>query len=201
MSLEVDPSTRAVLEHHLWAGEELLWGERPGSIGAVAAQGARRALRNSITAVGTAMAILLYVSFKLDVWRGIHPSLLAIYGIPAVFMFGGVGIAAALGWWRARRSAPDVVYGLTTRRVLVVRGDSVEWIGDKELEGVEGRDDGVVVTRRRAEIEYQWAPDDLAQDSGARLARAQELDRRQLALVSLRDPGGVERLIRSTLRP
>lgn len=117
---------------------------------------------------------------------------------------GGVGVGAAWGWWRARRSAPDVVYGLTTRRVLIARGDSVEWIGGRELEGVEVRGGGVVVTRRRTEIEHQWAPEVEPQDRGwvgeRTVADAQELDRRQLALVSLRDPAAVQRLIRGTLR-
>lgn len=201
MSLEVDPSTRAVLERHLWAGEDLLWGERPGSVGAVAAQGARRGFRNSVTVTGSVMAVLLYVYYQFTKPWSAHPSALAVYGPPIGVLFIGVGVGAAMGWWRARRSAPDVVYGLTTRRVLIARGDSVEWIGSRELEGVEVRGRGVVVTRRRTEIEYQWAPDGTSQDDAERLKEAIELDRRQLALVSLRDPAGVERLIRGTLRP
>ena len=205
MSLGVDPSTRAALERHLWAGEELLWGERPGSVAAVAAQGARRGFNAAVPVAGTVMAVLLYAYFRLADILNIALTPLAVYAAPVVVMVMGVGVGAAWGWWQARQSAPDVVYGLTTRRLMVARGDSVEWIGGREFEGVEVRGRGVVVTRQRTQIEYQWSAERTAQDRDLpgepTMSEVQEFEQRQLRLVSLRDPVGVERLIRGTLRP
>ena len=204
MSGEVDPSTRLVLERHLWAGEELLWGERPGSVAAVAAQGARHGYRAAIPVAGTAMTVLLYAYFKLSDILGIPFTPLGVYAGSGVVLAMGIGVGAAWGWWHARRSAPDVVYGLTTRRVMVARGETVEWISGRECEGVELCGSGVVVTRRRTQIEYQWSPERTAQGSNlpgeSTMDDVLELDQRQLRLVSLRDPGGVDRLIRATLR-
>jgi hypothetical protein len=201
----VDPSTRLVLERHLWAGEELLWGERPGSVAAVAAQGARRGYLAAVPVTGTVMAVLLYAYFKLAHILNIALTPVAVYAGPVVVMGMGIGVGAAWGWWRARRSAPDVVYGLTTRRLIVARGDTVEWISGREFDGVELRGSGVVVTRRRTEIEYQWSPERTAQDGDlpgeSTISEVQELEQRQLRLVSLRDPVGLDRLIRATLRP
>jgi hypothetical protein len=204
VSGEVDPSTRLVLERHLWAGEEILWGERPGSVAAVAAQGARHGYRVAIPVAGTAMTVLFYAYFKLSDILGIPFTPLGLYAGSALVLGVGIGVGAAWGWWHGRRSAPDVVYGLTTRRVMVAQGDTVEWISGREFEGVELRGSGVVVTRRRTQIEYQWSPERTAQEGTlpgeATMSEGLELDQRQLRLVSLRDPGGVDRLIRATLR-
>ena len=119
MSGDVDPSTRPLLERHLWTGDELVWGERPGSVAAVAARGARRGYLAALPVVGPVMAVSLLLYYELAKRSGVTLTPLVTYGLPMVILAMGVAVGAAWGWWRTRRSAPDVVYGLTTRRVLI----------------------------------------------------------------------------------
>ena len=147
---DLGAAAETIVKSHLWAGEHVLWCERPASAGAVAVASARRGAYEAFGAAG-GLAFVTYVLFDaLEREPGAQK---------VVMVLGGVGLAAAVAWGalrssvHARRTISATAYAVTSRRVLLVRGDDVEWIGDRDLDSctIRGRD--LVIHRGRKDME------------------------------------------------
>ena len=147
---DLGAAAETIVASHLWAGERVLWCERPASGGAVAVAGARR---GAYQALGAAAGIV-FVTFRLFDALKREPGAQKV-----VMVLGGVGLAGAVAWGalrssvRARRQISATAYAVTSRRVILVRGEDVEWIGDRDLDSctIRGRD--LVIHRGRKDME------------------------------------------------
>jgi hypothetical protein len=132
---------------------------------------------------------------------------------PGIFMLllgGGVVAAALIGrtvtaWIRGQHAARRMAYGVTNRRVLIVRGEEVDWVGPRQLEDVVLRGGNVVVTRRQSNIEGLWnaeAPSFVDENTpGQGLIDVANSARREMTLAGLRDPVHVMNLIQTLTHP
>jgi hypothetical protein len=147
---DLGAAAETIIASHLWAGERVLWCERPASGGAVAVAGARR---GAYQALGAAAGIV-FVTFRLFDALKREPGAQKV-----VMVLGGVGLAGAVAWGalrssvQARRQISATAYAVTSRRVILVRGEDVEWIGDRDLDSctIRGRD--LVIHRGRKDME------------------------------------------------
>jgi hypothetical protein len=124
-------SDQADVRPHLWAGEELLWCERPSTMGAFLAN-----LRHSFTQANAAVDLfsgplelfVLLLFFSSVVAVLLVPYLLLVtLGLLTVAVALVVAIAAGITPWLRHRASRALCYAITTRRVLVVRGVDVVW--------------------------------------------------------------------------
>jgi hypothetical protein len=198
-----EESARQLLTPHLWGDEEILWSGRPHTTAAVAAAAARKGFWGTIAAVSGLAVFFLYaaVSFtrKDDLGGGVF------FVVLGAVIIGAVLIArTAAAWMRGRHAAAGTAYGVTNRRVMIVRGDELDWIGPRQLEDVAIRGQDVVITRQRSEIESLWDPeapgfDDEHPGQGL-IEHANAVAHRELTLNALSDPRRVASLIQ-TLKP
>lgn len=116
---------------HLWAGETLVWCERPSPLGALLAN-----LRHSYTRANDAVepfsgligAFVLVLGLSSVFAVLLVPALLVVaVGLLAVVLALVVAIAAGITPWLRRRASRAICYAITTRRVLAVRGAELMW--------------------------------------------------------------------------
>ncbi len=115
----------------LWAGEQLLWCERPGAVGALFAN-----LRHSFTQANDAVDLfsgplglfVVVLTFSSVLAVLLVPYLLMVaVGIVAVVLALGAAIAAGVIPWLRHRRSRAICYAITSRRVLALRGSEVLW--------------------------------------------------------------------------
>ena len=98
-------------------------------------------------------------------------------------------------WSRARVLAHLTAYGVTNRRVLMVRGEEEQWVGLRELERSEVRGQDVVVMRGKTATEHLWQSQ--GENRGA-MAQA-DIVNRELVLAAVPDPQRVAGIIQTLL--
>jgi len=186
---------RRLVEPHLWAGEELQWCDQPVAAGPVAMAAMRKGFYGS---VGAAVAVFIFAVYVRGAFRSIDPQSDTVILIASAVIVGLVlAFGALVAWSRARRLVHLVAYGLSNRRIIMVQGDDVQWIGLRELEDVRLEGNNVVVRRGRTATEQLWA------DQGERghgTARA-EVVAREVTLAALPSPEQVVSLIQTLIRP
>ncbi len=199
-----EDAARRFIEPHLWDGEEILWCDLPQAPSAVAAASARQGFFGTIVAVSGLSVFFLYLGGSFikndDPWPGVF-----------LLVLGGIVVTAVLmartltAWLRGRRSAHRMAYGVTNRRVMIVRGEDVDWVGPKQLEDVVLRGNNVVVTRRRSELESLWNPEapGFADDDtpGQGLIDQANAAQREMTFAALRDPHRVMALVQTLQHP
>lgn len=199
-----EDAARRLLAPHLWRGEEVLWCDLPQTSLAVAAVSARQRFFTTVAAVSGLAMVFLY--FGIDMIRKDDPA-------PGVFILtiGGIIVGAVLigrtvaGWIGGQRAARGMAYGVTNRRVVIVRGEDVDWVGPRQLEDAVVRGASVVVTRQRSELEALWNPeapgfgDDDAPGQG--LIDKANAAQREMTLAALRNPQHVLGLVQTLQRP
>ena len=195
-----EDAARRFIAPHLWDGEEILWCDLPQAPGAVAAAFARQGFFTTMPAVSGLAVFFLYFGINMikkdDPWPGIF-----MLGLGAVIIGVVLSTRTLSAWVRGRHAARGTAYAVTNRRVLIVRGEDVDWAGPKQLEDVVVRGNNVVVTRQRHQLESFWKPD--APGSVDDNAPGQVLfDKanaalREMTLAAVRDPLQVMALVQT----
>jgi len=125
-----ESGARRLIEPQLWTGEELLWCDQPVAAGPVASAAARKGFYG---AAGAAAGTFIFIMFVRGAFRDVDPqtsrTLLIVAGASAgaVLAFGAIS-----AWSRARRLVHLVAYGVSNRRIIMVQGEDVHWVGAKE---------------------------------------------------------------------
>ncbi|HEY6090933.1 MAG TPA: hypothetical protein VIV83_03000 [Gemmatimonadales bacterium] len=195
-----EASARALIQPQLWDGEELLWCDLPRAASAVAAASARQGFLQTVGAVSG--LTIVFAVLGLDFLDNRDASLgIVLLVLGALVVGGALTARTLLAWVQGQRAARRMAYGITNRRVLVVRSDHVDWVGPRGLEDVVMRGDDVIVTRQRSEIESLWNPeapgfgDDDAPGQG--LIEKANAAQREITLASLHDPQRVLHLVQT----
>ena len=189
-----ESGARRMIEQHLWAGEELLWCDQPIAAGPVASAAARRGFYG---AGGAAVGTFVFVMVVRGAFRDAYPQT-----DRTLLMVGGAAAAAVLAfgtisaWSRARRLIHLVAYGVSNRRIIMVQGEDVQWVGAKELEDVRVEGPNVVVSRGRTQTEHLWA----TQGEGKTAGEKAEVVARELTLAALPNAQQVAGVIQTLLR-
>ena len=186
---------------HLWDTEEILWCDVPETAAAVAVASARQGLFKAIAAISTLAIVFLYLGID---WLGKDD---AIAPGAFILVLGGIIVGTtllgrtAVAWLRGRLAARRMAYGVTNRRVLIVQGDLLDWVGPRTIEDVVLRGDNVVVTRSQSELEALWSPeapgfsDDDAPGQGF-IDKVNQAHR-EMTLAAIRDPQHVLALVQT----
>ena len=138
----------------------------------------------------------MFVAFVRGAFMNVDPQtdtkLLVVGGVlaAAVLAFGTIS-----AWSRARRFAHLVAYGVSNRRIIMVQGDNVHWVGARELEDVRMEGPNVVVTRGRTQTEHLWA----SQGENRAPIQKAETVARELTLAALPNPQQVADVIQTLL--
>lgn len=181
---------RPAITPHLWTGEEILWCDQPLAAGPVASAAARKGFYG---ALGGAAGALIVARYLLDVFRDVDSDTNAKLWLVSLGVGGAVlAFGTISAWSRARRLVHLVAYAVTNRRILMVQGDDVQWVGLRELESVHLSGTSVVLMRGRTETEELWA-----NQENRRSAMKAESVARELTLASLPDPHQVFSLIQT----
>jgi hypothetical protein len=189
-----ESGARRLIEPQLWTGEELLWCDQPVAAGPVASAAARKGFYG---AAGAAVGTFIFIMFVRGAFREVDPqtsrTLLIVAGAAAgaVLAFGAIS-----AWSRARRLVHLVAYGVSNRRIIMVQGEDVHWVGAKELEDVRVEGPNVVVTRGRTQTEHLWA----SQGENRPAMEKAEAVARELTLAALPNAEQVAGVIQTLLR-
>lgn len=200
-----EDTARRLLTPHLWDGEQLLWCDVPQTGSAVAAASARKGFYTTLAAVSSLAIFFFYFSFSMFDNRNRVESFFML-GAGAVVIGSILAFRTVAAWLRGRFGVRGLAYGVTNRRILVVRGTDLDWVGPRQLEDVAVRGHDLVVTRRLTDIESLWTPQTsrLADDDSAGgylLERAEVAAHRELTLAALRDPLRVMALVQTLQHP
>jgi hypothetical protein len=200
-----EDTARRLLTPHLWDGEQLLWCDLPQTGSAVAAASARKGFYATVAAVSSLAIFFVYFSFSMFDNRDRVGSILML-AAGAVVIGSIIAFRTVAAWVRGRFGVRGLAYGVSNRRILVVHGTDLDWVGPRQLEEVVVRGHDVVVTRRLTDIESLWTPQTsrLADDDtpgGYLLERADVAAHRELTLVALRDPLHVMDLVQTLQHP
>ncbi len=126
---DLGAAAEAIVASHLWAGERVLWCERPASAGAVAVAGARRGAYQALGAAAGIVVVTYKVAGALERQPGAQQVVVLLGGVA---LAGTVAFGALRASSHARRTISATAYAVTSRRILLVRGDHIEWIGDRD---------------------------------------------------------------------
>ena len=152
-----EDTARRLLTPHLWDGEQLLWCDLPQTGSAVAAASARKGFYTTVAAVSSLAIFFVYFSFSMFDNRDRVGSILML-AAGAVVIGSIIAFRTVAAWVRGRFGVRGLAYGVTNRRILVVHGTDLDWVGPRQLEEVVVRGHDVVVTRRLTDIESLWTP-------------------------------------------
>ncbi len=189
-----ESGARRMIEPHLWSDEELLWCDQPVAAGPVASAAARKGFYGAVgAAVGTFVFVMFVRGAFLDADPQTDRTLLIVAGAAAaaVLAFGTIS-----AWSRARRMVHLVAYGVSNRRIIMVQGEDLHWVGAKELEDVRVEGPNVVVSRGRTATEHLWA------NQGENRPPVEKADAvaRELTLAALPNAQQVAGVIQTLLR-
>ena len=195
-----EDAARRLLAPHLWDREEVLWCDLPQGTNAVAAASARQGFFATVIAVSGLAVVFLYAgtSFirKDDPSSGVF-----VLGFGAALISAVLMGRTMMAWLRGQRAARGMAYGVTNRRVLIVHGDELEWVGPKQMEDVVIRGGNVVVTRQRSELESLWNPEAPGfvdeNTPGQGLIEKANTAQREMTLAALRYPQHVLALVQT----
>jgi len=190
-----EAGARHVIEPRLWTDEKLTWCDQPLSAGPVAAAAARRGFYASL---GAAAGVFGFVVLLRGALReiGVQSDAVVLLG-GALAAMAVLGFGTLSAWSRARRNAHLAAYGVSNRRIIMVRGDEEQWVGLRELENVEIRGGDVVVMRGKTATEHLWA----SQGETRNALEKADVVNRELVLAAVPNPPQVAAIIQTLLRP
>ena len=172
----------------------MLWSGQPVSAGPVARAAARKGFYASIA---TAIGVFIFVTYVRGSFHETDPgtdSKLWIGSLVAAALVLAFGTISA--WARARRLASVVAYAVTSRRLIMVQGEDLQWVGLRELEDVQLHGNDIVARRGRTNTEELWV------NQGERrgeLIKA-EVVSREVTLAALPEPQRVLTLVQTLLQ-
>lgn len=195
-----EEAARRLITPHLWDGEEILWCDLPQAKGGVALASARRSFYMTLGGLSSIAIIYLVIESNVTENSGERLGLL-ITG--AVLTGVALVVGTLSAWVRGALAARSMAYAVTNRRVLIVRGNDVEWVGGRGLDDVAIRGNDVVLMPRRSELEELWNPQRPVPDQGLgrELVERANDARRELTLAAVRDPQHVLALVQTLQHP
>ncbi|PYP38805.1 MAG: hypothetical protein DMD48_08620 [Gemmatimonadetes bacterium] len=185
---------RPLIQPHLWAGEEVQWCDQPVAAGPVASAAARKGFYG---AMGAAAGVFVFSLFARGAFREVDSeayTILPIAGAVAAALVLAFGAVSA--WSRSRRLIHLVAYAITNRRIVMVQGEEVQWVGLRELEDARIDGNDVMVRRGQTETEQLWARQG---ENRPPVAKA-DVVAREVVLAALPDPHRVAVLIQTLKR-
>jgi hypothetical protein len=189
------PGARQLLESHLWADEQLVWCDQPLASGPVAKAAARRGFYASFgVAAGVLGFFVIARRVLIQITGGTDE---VVLGVGVLAALAVLGFGALSKWSRARVLAHLTAYGITNRRVIMIRGEEEEWVGLRELERSEVRGEDVVVMRGKTASEHLWA----SQGENRHVMARADVVNRELVLAAVPNPQHVAGIIQTLLRP